>query len=183
MSCFTVSVFHVFVLQRAFGSQMNSKLLYELWLILPKVLKEKRLLEGLCWLEIWRSNRVAHKKQILKEGNILKMVDIWISLAVGFVKLVTFTYDIITYLPFYLIEKPYYKLKISRRVKVSFQLHTCLSWKHLQHCCLCCYILCHLSCVVGCFEISIWINISCIVIYIKDADVLSAISVGHMTFW
>lgn len=123
MSCFTVSVFHVFVLQRAFGSQMNSKLLYELWLILPKVLKEKRLLEGLCWLEIWRSNRVAHKKQILKEGNILKMVDIWISLAVGFVKLVTFTYDIITYLPFYLIEKPYYKLKISRRVKVSFQLH------------------------------------------------------------
>lgn len=45
------------------------------------------------------------------------MNDLWISLAVGVVKFIAFTYDIITYLPYYLIEKPNQKLRQSRRLK------------------------------------------------------------------
>lgn len=86
------------------------------------------------------------------------MVDLWISLAVGVVKLVVFTYDIITYLPFYLIEKPYYKLKISRRVKVSFQLQLFIM-KALTALLLCCFIRCHLSRVVGCWVSGIFLTL------------------------
>ncbi|KAK2143648.1 hypothetical protein LSH36_824g03044 [Paralvinella palmiformis] len=45
------------------------------------------------------------------------MADFWTKVTVGLLKGVAFVYDIITFLPYYLIDKPSEKLKISRRIK------------------------------------------------------------------
>jgi len=62
------------------------------------------------------------------------MADFWTKVTVGLLKGVAFVYDIITFLPYYLIDKPSEKLKISRRIKVNIPniyihtyIHTCAS--------------------------------------------------------
>lgn len=47
------------------------------------------------------------------------MNEMWITIALGVVKFFAFTYDIITFLPYYLIEQPNKKLEVSRRLKAK----------------------------------------------------------------
>jgi len=55
------------------------------------------------------------------------MSDMWITIVISVVKFFAFTYDIITFLPYYLIEQPNKKLEVSRRLKVSI-CFTCFMW-------------------------------------------------------
>ena len=47
------------------------------------------------------------------------MSDLWISVAITVIKGFVFLYDVVTYIPRYIIEQPYKKLALSGRVRVS----------------------------------------------------------------
>jgi len=48
------------------------------------------------------------------------MSDLWISVAINVIKGLVFVFDVITYIPRYVIEQPYKKLALSARRRVCF---------------------------------------------------------------
>ena len=46
------------------------------------------------------------------------MSDVWITVAIGLLRGVVCIYEVLTFIPKYLIEKPYKKLVASNRLKV-----------------------------------------------------------------
>jgi len=48
------------------------------------------------------------------------MSELWISIAINVIKGLVFVFDVITYIPRYVIEQPYNKLALSNRHRVSF---------------------------------------------------------------
>ena len=46
------------------------------------------------------------------------MSDLWISIAINVIKGFVFVYDVLTYIPRYIIEQPYKKLALSDRLRV-----------------------------------------------------------------
>ena len=46
------------------------------------------------------------------------MEDVWINIVIGILKSVTFIYDLVTYIPWQILDNPVRKLKVSRRIKV-----------------------------------------------------------------
>ena len=53
------------------------------------------------------------------------MSDLWISIAINVIKGFVFLYDVVTYIPRYVIEQPYKKLALSNRIRV------CVSFDYL----------------------------------------------------
>jgi len=47
------------------------------------------------------------------------MADVWMSVVLGFLKGVAFVCDVLTYIPWCLIDRPAQKLYLSQRIKVS----------------------------------------------------------------
>jgi len=55
------------------------------------------------------------------------MSDLLISLAINVIKGFVFLYDVVTYIPRYVIEQPYKKLALSSRLRVGISCHMCYS--------------------------------------------------------
>lgn len=47
------------------------------------------------------------------------MGDIWVDVVVGLIRILAFAYDVITYIPYSLIENPQRKLEAGLRVKAG----------------------------------------------------------------
>jgi len=50
------------------------------------------------------------------------MSDLWISVAINVIKGLVFVFDVVTYIPRYIIEQPYKKLALSNRWRVCCSL-------------------------------------------------------------
>lgn len=53
------------------------------------------------------------------------MNDFWVAVSIGILRGITFVYDIIMFIPLWLLRKPQRKLRSSNRLKVRLAFATC----------------------------------------------------------
>lgn len=47
------------------------------------------------------------------------MSEVFITIVIGFLKAIAYVYDVVAFVPYYMICKPYEKVRLSKRIKVS----------------------------------------------------------------